>query len=509
VREIAALTLMGIVTGLCLASTPASCGCFFLMAFFLRKCFENGSLFGVAKASFGFSVGYLMGSSFWLVLAVYRPPANDFLQASSIIAFVFLVHALIHATLITFSVLTFRFLGLRGLLGTAASVSLGWSAAEAVRSVGFWAMPWGAIGLGQVDNPIFRGFYPVCGVLGVSALTWLFSGAMAGFYNSNALRFDTLSQSRAMLKQASLACWATILCIGFASFVLDRIEWNTSYRSPLRVRIVHSNWIGEVKHLEQVQKFALNQILLYANDRDTELTLFPELHLVAPPEEIEPEIRRQIIQALLENKTSVMFGEPGTLLSDGGQSSSQNNIVLLDSNAKTKIFSKQILVPYSEYAPTVPIMEVFTKFFYRYPMRNLVAGDANQLPLTVAGLQLGLTICNELAYHSVNAERASAANLLVNASNDSWVQSSFYFQQMLNMARVRSLETRLPMIRANNSGLSAFIDYRGAVQSAIGGDLATGILDVQPRLGNTPFTNIGGQISRLIYGGSNSKDAGM
>ncbi len=55
------------------------------------------------------------------------------------------------------------------------------------------------------------------------------------------------------------------------------------------------------------------------------------------------------------------------------------------------------------------------------------------------------------------------AHVLLNVSNDAWYDKSSAPYQHLNLARMRCVETGLPMIRASNTGISAFIDKYGEI----------------------------------------------
>ena len=57
------------------------------------------------------------------------------------------------------------------------------------------------------------------------------------------------------------------------------------------------------------------------------------------------------------------------------------------------------------------------------------------------------------------------ANLLVNITNDAWFGATSAPYQHLSMAVFRSVETGIPMVRAANTGFSAFIGPEGEILS--------------------------------------------
>ena len=83
--------------------------------------------------------------------------------------------------------------------------------------------------------------------------------------------------------------------------------------------------------------------------------------------------------------------------------------------------------------------------------------------MSVKGLLLGISICFEDVFSRDIMPSIPAANLLINASNDAWFGDSLAPHQHLQMAQMRSLETGRAMVRSTNTGVSAFIDYKGRI----------------------------------------------
>jgi len=58
-------------------------------------------------------------------------------------------------------------------------------------------------------------------------------------------------------------------------------------------------------------------------------------------------------------------------------------------------------------------------------------------------------------------------HLLVNLTNDAWFGHSAGAKQHLENARYRAIETRLPLLRATNDGVTALISPRGVILSQV------------------------------------------
>jgi len=86
----------------------------------------------------------------------------------------------------------------------------------------------------------------------------------------------------------------------------------------------------------------------------------------------------------------------------------------------------------------------------------------------LAGTKYGAQICFEAIFPEISREIArNGGAFTVNISNDGWFKSSGELDQMLAMARFRSIENRMHVVRATNTGISAFIEPTGRLQSVL------------------------------------------
>ena len=80
----------------------------------------------------------------------------------------------------------------------------------------------------------------------------------------------------------------------------------------------------------------------------------------------------------------------------------------------------------------------------------------------------GAQICYEAIFPEISRDIArKGASFTVNISNDGWFKSSGELDQVLAMARFRSIENRMHVVRATNTGISAFIEPTGRLQSVL------------------------------------------
>jgi len=126
-------------------------------------------------------------------------------------------------------------------------------------------------------------------------------------------------------------------------------------------------------------------------------------------------------------------------------------------------YDKTHLVPFGEYVP----LKKYLPF-----INNLVqaAGDFatgdKLVPLKTGDLSLGILICFEAVFPELARTLVrEGANVLVNITNDAWFGMTSAPYQHISMAVFRAVENQRPMIRAANTGFSAFIGPQGTILS--------------------------------------------
>ena len=151
------------------------------------------------------------------------------------------------------------------------------------------------------------------------------------------------------------------------------------------------------------------------------------------------------------------------------------------------VYHKRHLVVFVEYMPLRWILD-FMNSYINIPFSDLQSGALDQPPMSVNGVELGISICFEDVFSREILIALPEASLLVNASNDAWFGDSLAPHQHLEIAQMRALEFGRPMLRSTNTGVSAFIDHRGRIVERSGQFKTESITQtVQGRTGSTPF----------------------
>ncbi len=133
-------------------------------------------------------------------------------------------------------------------------------------------------------------------------------------------------------------------------------------------------------------------------------------------------------------------------------------------------YHKSHLVPFGEYMPLKSLL----------PIKKLTPGvvDYTQGNFELVKLKLGkevdevesklnITLQPQICYESIFSSQMRRSNknvdLIINITNDAWYGNSSGPYQHFEIARMRAIENGLPMIRAANNGISAFIDPMGRI----------------------------------------------
>lgn len=178
---------------------------------------------------------------------------------------------------------------------------------------------------------------------------------------------------------------------------------------------------------------------------------------------------------------------------DPGDNPGYNSILAIDTNGEiVASYDKSHLVPFGEYLPLASFWKMFGIRQFVPGTNGWAPGDGRRLmspPDTPAFIAL---ICYEAIFSGDLGADPDKAGFILNISNDEWFAGSIGPAQHAHHARLRAVETGLPILRATNSGLTMLIDPLGRIAAQLPPD-EVGVLDVVPpeKLATTPFTRFG------------------
>lgn len=163
------------------------------------------------------------------------------------------------------------------------------------------------------------------------------------------------------------------------------------------------------------------------------------------------------------------------------------------------IYYKSKLVPGAEFFPYYRFLFVFERI--AQSLGGSMEGFRTQEQAQVFSEEpkLAPIICYESIFGDYCREYvALGAEIFVIMTNDGWWDRTPGHRQHLRYAQVRAIEERRPVVRAANTGISAFIDTRGRISSQLGYG-QQGVLEgaVKPNATPTFYSRWGDLVGRL------------
>lgn len=201
------------------------------------------------------------------------------------------------------------------------------------------------------------------------------------------------------------------------------------------------------------------------------------------------------VARMLPDGVTLLTGAPrrGTATEDETPPLDYNALLAIDTNGEIiATYDKAHLVPFGEFLPFPEILEALG-------VRQLVPGPNGWSPgdgkrlVTTANIPAFIAlICYEAIFSGDLGADPAAAQFILNITNDSWFDGSIGPAQHAHHARLRAVESGLPMVRVANTGLTMLVDPLGRVTAELA-PLQPALMDVVPALpiGGTLFNRLG------------------
>ena len=368
-----------------------------------------------------------------------------------------------------------------------------WTLGEWFRGWVFTGFPWLYLGYAHTDSWI-SGWAPITGVLGLSWITAFCGGLLGLFFK---LRLQLIAKSTQIQSVFISLTGALILTFSFwlGGLYLQSVKWTEPSNKVISIGLMQpaislwSSWDSS-----QLDKILFQYREDTASLLDNDLVVWPEAAIPRFRHEV-PDYLSSIAKEAANTNTALIIGIP--TMSDPKDNPSNlhetyyyNSALAVGQGAG--IYHKQNLVPFGEYVPFEKWLRGIIKFF-NLPTSVFSSGGANQQNIIVGNdVVISTSICYEIAYSELVRESAENASLLLTISNDSWFGNTIGPKQHFQIARMRAIENRKPLIRATNNGISALVNADGKTAAVIPSfyrDTLEGTLE--PRIGLTPFGRLG------------------
>jgi apolipoprotein N-acyltransferase len=419
-----------------------------------------------------FACAWLLGATWWLYVSLHT--YGDLFAPVAALA-VWLLSAVLA---LWYALAGWGFHLLRnahsGRTAKASYFAACWLLAELARGEILTGFPWAAGGYAHVDS-VLSLWAPWVGVYGLSAASaW---GAM-WLMASRPLR--VLRYERAELALVLVV----LMGLGVTGWSSALYGQQKNAKASLSVALVQGNVPQDVKFASGAQQ-ALVDYQQVLSRSDADLTILPETALAFFPHQLPQGYWQGLMQAYAKGDRAALVGIP-LLRQDGVHYT--NSVAGLLPQGQAYRYDKHHLVPFGEFVP--PMFQWFIDLM-KIPLGSFTSGDLGQPTLTWRGERIAANICYEDLFGEELARSFSdpqrAPTLLVNVSNLAWFGRTVALEQHLNIARMRTLELQRPMLRATNTGVTAYIDAHGQVQARLDANVKD-ILKVQVSGVDTPIT---------------------
>jgi len=356
-----------------------------------------------------------------------------------------------------------------------------WAGSEWLRGTLLTGFPWLNIGYSQVDAWL-SGYAPVVGVYGVGFLLMLSVTAIF-----------LILRNKKMPVVLLVAIWA-------GGWSLQTVEWATPAGKSLDVSLVQGN-------ISQLEKFRAenraNTMSIYEEltleNLDSDLIVWPETAIPAFYHQVADNYVADIYRQARENNgADLLFGVPMKQeTADSERPRYYNSAVAL--GEEFSVYHKRHLVPFGEVVPFGDLLRKIGGIF-NVPLSDFSTGGL-QAPLKLAGQKAAISICYEIVFGEELAQTAGDATMLINISNDAWFGDSLAPPQHFSMARMRVKETARPLLRATNTGITAFVDHK-AVVTHQAPSFSVQVLrgSIQPMQGETLYVRYGNMPILFLIG---------
>jgi apolipoprotein N-acyltransferase len=344
-----------------------------------------------------------------------------------------------------------------------------WTALEYLRSThSSYGFSWLGLGYSQAGNlPVIQ-VAEVTGVYGISTLIVFINASLYFLLNAWLGRGRNDSTPgfnfKPALRVLGFSLVVLTLWLGYGKRALDKWEEHSSTGSSLRVALAQGNIPQNVKWNPLFQDKVMNtyrELSLKAVPSKPDLIVWPEAAI--PFYYSIDKINSQFVKNIAKDtQTPLLIGSPYLKIKNKKRTS-YNSAYLIAQNGQTLgRYDKIHLVPFGEFVPFEKILWFVNKMVEG--IGNFGRGKEVGV-FDLNGYKLGISICYEIIFPDLVRQSVDrGAQFLVNITNDAWFGKSAASYQHMDMAALRAVENRVPIVRAANTGITGTIDPTGNIR---------------------------------------------
>lgn len=325
-----------------------------------------------------------------------------------------------------------------------------WGACEYARTVAFVANPWVLSGYSQAAASPVAQIADLTGVAGIGMLLAAVNAAIGGWIDP---------------RESGRRRWVGTTAVAVA-LAAAAVYGELRLREPfgggetVRVALVQS----AVPRDQRFDPLARGRNLAHhvdlvarASRAAPDLVFLPELAVDVPLDGQSRE-GRALSRIAEESGTEILVGAPREVDLVASRAV-YNSLFVLRGHDFVDRYDKVALTPFSETNPLRGWLEI--------GLDEYVAGSAHRPVASRAG-PIAILLCGESMFGGVAREAVlRGAGLLANPANDSWFGSEAAARMQLDIAAMRAVELRRPLVRPTMTGITAVIDPHGRIVSEL------------------------------------------
>ena len=347
-------------------------------------------------------------------------------------------------------------------LGRIAALAAAFGLAEWARSFVLTGFPWNAIGYAAMPAPLMMQSVELVGIFGLSALTVFVFSAPA-----------LVGTSRGAVAGLLTALLLLSAHVGYGWVALSRLDASENAATDSVIRIVQpaidqsAKWDADERERIFSRLLELSALPPREGQPRPSHIVWPETALPFLLTENPGALSRiadmlQVGQSLISG--AVRF-EDGT---GGAPVRYYNTIYVFDDEGQIiGSADKAHLVPFGEYLPFEAWMRKLGLTPLAETLGGFSAGDRRGLLALPGGMSAVPLICYEAIFPALSEVPDGRGDMLLNVTNDAWYGMTPGPYQHMRQAQVRSVETRLPLVRAANNGISVVVDAGGRIVGSL------------------------------------------
>ncbi len=341
-----------------------------------------------------------------------------------------------------------------------------WCGLEWLRGVLFTGFGWNGLGVALKEQLLLVQFADTIGITGYG-FVMMFSGIIL---YCTLVRFGLEAKEHKRLRPHFDFALGVAIIIGLFLYGSNQMRRTPKDSVTLRSRIMQMNipleekWSEDIRLRQKVIFDYRDLTRTFIESSPHDLVLWPETAL--PGHFAFPWVQKYFNDYILKGEDFYLLTglEDSTLQGD----EIYNTITLMKGSTESyQMHRKMHLIPFGEYIPFRKTFPLFEWIAGGIISSDFTPGESYEtLTIEKEGHAIGVIplICFEdtIARHARKFIKPEP-QIMVNVTNDGWFYDSAEPTQHFNNAIFRCIELRRPLIRAANTGVSAFIDDRGSV----------------------------------------------